>query len=211
MFYTIYKVTNITNGKIYIGKHQTMNPDDSYDRSGVALKNSIAKHGKENFKKEVLFIFETEDEMNTKEKELITEEFVARCDTYNMGVGGEGGAHFKGKKHSAETIERIKQSLNSDENKLKLTNAGFKGGSASKGRKLSATARQNMSNSQRERKDIPDETKKKISESLKKFHEENPDRLKGLPKRKRKPLSEETKEKLRQIQLKRWQKKRPVA
>lgn len=209
MLYTIYQVTNLLNSKIYIGKHQTTDPDDSYYGSGVALKKSIAKHGKDNFKKEVLFVFQTEEEMNAKETELITEEFVARSDTYNMGVGGEGGAHFKGKSHSAETVARIKQSLSSDENKQKLADAGRKAGSLSKGRKLSATARQNMSDAQR--KAISDETKKKISESLKKFNEENPGHLKGLVKRKRKPLSEETKEKLRQIQLKRWQNKRLVA
>ena len=209
MLYTIYQVTNLLNSKIYIGKHQTTDPDDSYYGSGVALKKSIAKHGKDNFKKEVLFVFQTEEEMNAKETELITEEFVARSDTYNMGVCVEGGAHFKVKSHSAETVARIKQSLSSDENKQKLADAGRKAGSLSKGRKLSATARQNMSDAQR--KAISDETKKKISESLKKFNEENPGHLKGLVKRKRKPLSEETKEKLRQIQLKRWQNKRLVA
>ena len=100
MKYTIYKVTNTINNKIYIGKHQTENPDDGYYGSGVALKNSIRKHGKSNFTKEVLHIFDSEEEMNKMEKELITEEFVSRTDTYNMGVGGEGGPHFKGKTHT---------------------------------------------------------------------------------------------------------------
>lgn len=208
MLYTIYRVTNMLNGKIYIGKHQTTNPDDSYYGSGVALKKSIAKHGKDNFKKEVLFVFTTEEEMNAKETELITEEFVARSDTYNMGVGGEGGAHFKGKSHSAETVARIKESLNTDENKQKLSEAGHKAGSLSKGRKLSAAARQNMSAAQK--KAMCEETKGKISESLKKFNKENPGQVKAksISKRNRKPLSEETKEKLRQIQLKRWQKQK---
>lgn len=213
MLYTIYKVTNMVNDKIYIGKHQTLNPNDNYYGSGVALKNSMRVHGKENFKKEVLFVFESEQEMNLKEKELITEEFVARTDTYNMGVGGEGGAHFKGKKHSAETIARIKESLGSDENKQKFIDVGRKAGFLSKGRKLSVTARQNMSDAQGRRhmydgqkKAMSEETKKRISESLKKFNENNPGRYKNLAKKNRKPLSKETKEKLRQIQLKRWQK-----
>lgn len=105
MLYTIYKVTNKINGKIYIGKHQTENPNDGYFGSGKFIKSAIRKYGKENFTKEVLFIFETELEMNQKEKELITEEFISRKDTYNAGVGGEGGPHFKGKSHSQETIE----------------------------------------------------------------------------------------------------------
>lgn len=105
MLYTIYKVTNKINGKIYIGKHQTENPNDSYFGSGKFIKSAIKKYGKENFIKEVLFVFETELEMNQKEKELITEEFISRKDTYNAGVGGEGGPHFKGKSHSKETKE----------------------------------------------------------------------------------------------------------
>ena len=45
----------------------------------------------ENFKKEILYIFDSEFEMNVKEKELVTEEFCARGDTYNLCVGGQGG------------------------------------------------------------------------------------------------------------------------
>ena len=110
MFYTIYKVTNNTNGKIYIGKHQTKNPNDSYYGSGKAIKDSIRKHGKHNFTKEVLFVFDNEDQMNAKERELITEDFVCRSDTYNMGIGGEGGPHFKGHKHTAETKAKVSAS-----------------------------------------------------------------------------------------------------
>ena len=120
MFYTIYKTTNLINNKFYIGKHQTTDPNDSYYGSGKAIKEAILKYGKENFQKEILFIFQTEEEMNAKEKELITEEFVNRKDTYNMGVGGEGGSHFKGKSHSNETISQIKKTLNSSDNKQKF-------------------------------------------------------------------------------------------
>jgi len=102
MYYTIYKTTNTLNGKFYIGKHQTTNPNDSYYGSGKKLELAIKKYGKENFIKEILFMFDNEYEMNLKEKELITEEFVNRKDTYNVGIGGEGGPHFKGKKHTDE-------------------------------------------------------------------------------------------------------------
>lgn len=91
MFYTIYRVTNLVNGKIYIGKHQTKNLDDDYMGSGKRLGYAKKKHGLENFKKEILFVFETEQEMNDKEKELVTEEFCLREDTYNLCVGGKGG------------------------------------------------------------------------------------------------------------------------
>lgn len=109
MFYTIYKTTNKHNGKFYIGKHQTNNVDDSYIGSGKKLLEAIRKYGRGSFSKEVLFIFDNEHEMNLKEKELITEEFVERRDNYNMGIGGEGGPHFKGKTHTSEALQKIKK------------------------------------------------------------------------------------------------------
>lgn len=59
--------------------------------SGKRIKKAIKKYGIENFTKEILFIFESEEEMNLKEKELVTEEFVKREDTYNLCPGGHGG------------------------------------------------------------------------------------------------------------------------
>ena len=159
------------NGKIYIGKHQTLNPNDNYYGSGVALKNSIKIHGKENFKKEVLFVFESEQEMNLKEKELITEEFVARSDTYNMGVGGEGGAHFKGKKHSAETIVRITKTLNDPEIKKKYSKA-LKGKIPwNKGHRKNPKpfVKVLSERKKRIRKPLSEETKKKLSDQKKEY------------------------------------------
>lgn len=121
MKYTIYQITNTLNGKIYIGKHQTETINDGYYGSGVALKNAIKKHGKENFTKKILFVFDSEEEMSRKERELVTEEFVRRVDTYNLGVGGEGGPHFKGKKHGSYMKE-----INSSEEQRKKISEGLK-------------------------------------------------------------------------------------
>jgi hypothetical protein len=84
MYFTVYQTTNKIDGKIYVGKHQTANLDDGYLGSGKLLRRAIKKHGKENFKKTILHIFETEVEMNTREAEIVTEEFCARDDTYTM-------------------------------------------------------------------------------------------------------------------------------
>ena len=158
MLYTIYKVTNNLNGKIYLGKHQTVDPYDGYYGSGKAIKNAIKKHGKENFTKEVLYVFETEFEMNSKEKELITKEFILREDTYNLGVGGEGGPHFKGKTFSEDTLKRLsdagKQRIVSDTTKIKISESG-------KGRPVSL------------------ETRKKLSEITKKRYSNKPERIKN--------------------------------
>lgn len=94
MYYTVYKITDKINGKIYIGKHQTKKLDDGYMGSGKYLTRAIGKHGIENFQKDLLFVFDTELEMDAKEKELVTEEFCLRSDTYNLCVGGQGGFSY---------------------------------------------------------------------------------------------------------------------
>lgn len=94
MYYTIYKVTNDINNKIYIGKHQTKDPYDDYIGSGKILKRAINKYGSEMFEKEVLYIFDKKEDMDSMEAEIVNEEFVARLDTYNLKVGGEGGWDF---------------------------------------------------------------------------------------------------------------------
>lgn len=91
MFYTVYKITNKIDGKIYIGKHQTKDLNDGYMGSGKHLKRAIEKYGIENFEKEILFAFDNEADMNSKEAELVTEEFVKKDTNYNLCPGGNGG------------------------------------------------------------------------------------------------------------------------
>lgn len=102
--YLVYKTTCLLNGKIYIGQHQTYDPNDNYLGSGIELNEDIDKFGRENFKREILFDFDNIEDMDNKEKELVTEEFIARPDTYNMRIGGQKidpsiVASFGGKKY----------------------------------------------------------------------------------------------------------------
>ena len=46
------------------------------------------------FKKEILFECSSEKEMDEKEKEIVSEEFIARLDTYNVKIGGQGSFDY---------------------------------------------------------------------------------------------------------------------
>ena len=94
MYYTVYKTTNRINGKFYIGSHKTKNPNDAYLGSGKYLKYAIEKYGRDNFVKEVLFVFDNPTEMYAKEAEIVNVEFIAEANTYNLKQGGFGGFDY---------------------------------------------------------------------------------------------------------------------
>lgn len=107
MFYIIYKTTNKTNGKFYIGCHKTADLDDNYLGSGKLLRRAIAKHGVGNFKREILHLFETPEEMFAKEAEIVTEELLANDLCYNLNVGGFGGFDYINKTPSLLSEKRL--------------------------------------------------------------------------------------------------------
>jgi len=89
----IYKITNLLNNKIYIGKDTTSDP--SYFGSGLLIRRAIEKYGKINFIKEV--IDETGDYDNLSEKEIYWIEKYNSTDRnigYNISKGGDGGNVF---------------------------------------------------------------------------------------------------------------------
>lgn len=86
--YLVYKVTNRFDGKIYIGCHSTLNKNDRYMGSGVEIKQALKQYGRKSFIKEILFDFDTKEDMLAKEKELVTKDFCTRQDTYNRIEGG---------------------------------------------------------------------------------------------------------------------------
>lgn len=101
--FIVYQTINIVNNKIYIGVHGTKDPSifDGYIGNGVNINHpstyknpkypfqyAVNKYGTSAFKRSVLFIFDNEDSAYTKEKEIITEDFIKRSDTYNLALGG---------------------------------------------------------------------------------------------------------------------------
>ena len=175
MHYTIYKITNKANGKIYIGKHQTEDLNDGYMGSGKRLKDAIKHYGMDNFEKKILFQFDNETDMNAKEAELVTESFVNEDSNYNMCPGGNGGfgyinnsgiSKFKGKRHTEETKLKILKSreyyTHSEETKQKISQANDRT-NKSRGEKTSKALRG---------KTKSEEHKRKIAEAIKKRHAE---------------------------------------
>lgn len=98
----VYRITNLINNKKYIGKHSSETIENSYYGSGIAVKQAIKKHGKCNFKKEIICICENEKELNEKEIFYIEIENTYNFG-YNMTKGGEG---MLGYKPSKETIKK---------------------------------------------------------------------------------------------------------
>jgi len=110
-YYTIYQTTCLVNSKIYVGMHKTNNLQDEYLGSGNMLKRAIKKYGIHNFTKEILFIFDNEQDMINKEKELVNEDFCNLSTTYNICQGGKGGSLRKGIVLSSETKQKISKSI----------------------------------------------------------------------------------------------------
>ena len=159
-YYYVYKITNLVNGKIYIGKHSTTNLDDNYMGSGVVLHQAYQKYGLENFNKEVMQFYTSEEELNQGEIY-----WIARFNStdpkigYNLTYGGDGGGLLE------ETKRKISETLKgrvawnkgkpmSEEQKLKISEAN-------KGRIFSEEHKQKLG------KPPTEETKQKISQSLK--------------------------------------------
>lgn len=135
MEYFIYLTTNLITNEKYIGKHHG-ELNDSYLGSGIILQRAIKKYGKQNFKREILYISKDNEENNLKEVEFITKYNAIEDRTfYNLAPGGDGGDIFHslplerqkeikaaaknrnsgekngmyGKHHSKETKEKLRQ------------------------------------------------------------------------------------------------------
>lgn len=86
----VYRTTNLVNGKFYIGVHTAWSVEDDYLGSGDRLKRAVFKHGRENFQRVVLWIFDDRDEAYRMEADE-----VGKClgDPLCMNIhpGGNGG------------------------------------------------------------------------------------------------------------------------
>jgi hypothetical protein len=90
-YHFIYRTTNLLSGRYYIGMHSTDNLNDGYLGSGTLLRRSINKHGKENFKIEILEFLNSREELAAREEEIVSLQEIAKKECMNLKVGGRGG------------------------------------------------------------------------------------------------------------------------
>lgn len=120
----VYLITNLINGKRYIGMDTKNNPN--YLGSGSLIVKAIKKYGKENFKKEILETCSTINELEKRETYWI-EYFDALNDEnfYNLAdVRKRGKNPFKNK--TAEELKNIFDKIKSKERNKKIGKANSK-------------------------------------------------------------------------------------
>lgn len=127
--YSVYLITNLVNGKIYIGKTKKSlekrfedHLNDGKDLSNTRfLMNAIRKYGQENFKIELIETTPTEQDSYNRESYWIMEKRShERNIGYNMIIGG---GEAKGTYDPIESIKKNKKVLS-----IRLTNYVKKSG-----------------------------------------------------------------------------------
>lgn len=89
-YHFLYKVTNVENGKYYIGVHSTDNLEDGYLGSGNRIIKSIQYYGRKSHKREILEFFETREDAYNKESEVVNENLLEDPKCLNLSLGGIG-------------------------------------------------------------------------------------------------------------------------
>lgn len=197
--YCIYRITNLINGKTYIGQHKYEELNDDYMGSGKHLISAQKKYGIENFKKDILvFNVAKKEHIDLLEKTFIASERekagTGNCYNIADGGGGGNGGYNKGKHFSEEARKNMSEA--------------HKGKPAhNKGKKMSEEQKKKLSEAQKGKHSKPhsEETKRKLSKAHKgkKLSEEHRKKLsevgKGNTNALGKKRTEEQKKKLSEI------------
>lgn len=114
----VYKITNLVNGYIYIGKSKNwkrrfdihcrhaLSGNINREKKCPKLYNNIRKYGKENFSIECLLELENEDDAYNREKELV-DQYDSFNNGMNSAIGGKG--NFSGDKNSKTLVSLEKK------------------------------------------------------------------------------------------------------
>ena len=170
--YNIYKTTNLVNGRFYWGVHDSIDENDGYLGSGLALRKAIKKYGEDSFRRKTMVTYETAADAYFDEGLLVTQKYLyenPQC--YNIAPGGIGGNTW-GEKENHPWFGRFR----TEESKRKMSISHKGKMTWMKGKTHSLETKQKMSenhadmsgkNNSMYGKHLSDETKRKISETLK--------------------------------------------
>jgi group I intron endonuclease len=130
----VYCITNVVNGKKYIGKTTSTIERRWYFHkryaekgSSTALHGAIRKYGKDGFELSILDVARSEEELSQKEVF-----HVARLETlvpggYNLTIGGEGSSGYKATDSTKRKISIVRSSMPSRpisrETRTKISNS----------------------------------------------------------------------------------------
>lgn len=207
-YYIIYETKSFEN-KSYIGWHATNNLDDGYLGSGTLLGNKIKMYGKDRFERITL---EFCNKNNFLEREIfwINEKNTLHPNGYNLTKGGNGGIKSEktkklmmGQRKGVKQIDRFISAYGEEEGKKRYKIYIENQRKSRKGKIVSEETRKKLSESLKGKKKPPlcQKTKEKISKSLKGHIVTEESRKKSSLTQKGKEKSKETKERMRIAKL----------
>jgi hypothetical protein len=121
---TIYLITNLINGKKYVG--QTIRPLSVrwyfhvHQTNCRVMARAIKKYGKENFTIEELFKAQSQEELDRKEIEFILALNTLAPGGYNLTEGGNGGSKWLTMTDNEKRITLKKLSDATNHKKIKV-------------------------------------------------------------------------------------------
>jgi hypothetical protein len=213
-FYYVYKITNLKTNKCYVGSricYKETIEEDEYWSSSIYVKKDIEILGKENFKKEILKIYQNKKEMLDGESNFIIEENTLEPNGYNRFIPNKKNGFYNIKGLNTFDIWKNKydeETYNIKVNELKLKHSKASSGSNNGMFGKHHTKESNEKNRNNQpylNKHIPDWMKEKIRQGT--LGEKNPfygkkhsEETKEINRQKHlgKKLSTETKEKISQ-------------
>ena len=86
----LYKITNNITKQYYYGIHTTKNLNDGYMGSGSRIKKDIKKLGPDNFTKEYIQFFSSNNDLKESERNILTQTILNDPLCYNVMKGGGG-------------------------------------------------------------------------------------------------------------------------
>ncbi len=94
-FHFVYKTICLINNKYYVGVHSTDDLNDGYIGSGKLMQKAIRKYGKENFKREIISLYDCRREALLAERELVDINETLNSNNYNLAIGGGSPSYGK--------------------------------------------------------------------------------------------------------------------